>query len=483
MDTYLSGNHNVDKYLIHPMLSFEALSILKMIYPTIDLPPINLMEKVINGSEIIKSNNDQLSNATILINKELDNIIINNDINKFKIFCRERYLQFYDIKNLKNELQHLFVRACEYSSLRIAKYLLNVYNDHIDIFSIKSLEIKKICDTVKFIDWFYRMRHNYSLENEVEIFSTLCAHGDLIIIEYAFNKFSYFDKSKCDIAKVITNGHSHVIEWLYRKIPSIKLNNLFILACNNNQLEIAKLIFLNEKKIIFGPYDLLNLCSSSNPEMLEWLWFIFNDIINIEILFEESCKVGKIENAKLFMKLAGKIIDLKSETLIILFETGSINILAWYWSLSTTKHLFPQHILQSIANYYAQHNEINFFKRLIFLNQKDIELVTAIFSDMCINDNLEMADLILNEIESKIRFSSINFGGNSNALTWLLIIHSDKIEYDFENDVLIIINLINNTTILSILINEYSINVKRLLAYYIEKNNADFVEYIKTEIK
>jgi hypothetical protein len=227
---------------------------------------------------------------------------IDNNISNIKIGCEKSgingNLEVFKYLYTKPYSDQVFLYVINDGGyLEIIKYiyLIKPFNiSQLLSYNIKNVEIIK---WILFID--NNIFESYSIE---WVFKRSVEYGNLEVSKflYSLNKFIITD-IEIYIIGIVGKGYIEMFKWLYSlNIPNIQFNNLFVIACNRNKLEMAKYMYSEN---LFNEDEDFNNCFieaiiSEDKELGLWLLSLNIITINHNKLFALLINENKIKMAE-----------------------------------------------------------------------------------------------------------------------------------------------------------------------------------------
>lgn len=188
--------------------------------------------------------------------------------------------------------------------------------------------------------------------------------------------------------KALNNGYSKIAKYILKnkKISKINQTYLFVLCCENNYLDIAKMLYsngrINIQEILF---DCPEMFENKNKRLSDWVMKI-TKYEKMNDKFLKLCEIGDLDDIRSYYNSHAVALEYQN------YESLSILIMNKY-------------------------NEI--IKWIISLNNLPNDMQFALFVKLCETNNLEMAK----EIQKKIKYSDYFHEDNINELFLNQIIH------------------------------------------------------------
>ena len=309
-------------------------------------------------------------NNNISIIKWLYNNIyqdVKNTINKkliensFITVCYYGYLQtaqwFYatfDIDDKIPELSKIYSKAT-IDNLRLAMFLHSI-GYKINIEEDRYLYMLKIAiekHSLKTLDWIYNTYPEYStcLTNtkdvdSIENISTIlfllaCERGNIGIFTWLYAKIGVDVISTAIFHTLIKYERVEIFKWLYNESNDKNISLLFLIACENNKLNMAKWIYLMDTNKIIDingdeEYLFRVSCGGGYLNLTKWLYSLCNIDINIRDNnpFLLACQEGHLNVAKWLYSLKDIDISISLEdSFIISCSRGYLRVAKWLYEI------------------------------------------------------------------------------------------------------------------------------------------------------
>jgi translation initiation factor IF-1/aromatic ring-cleaving dioxygenase len=206
-----------------------------------------------------------------------------------------------------------FYYACENDNLELAKWLFGQPK----IFNTKNNVFIYICANglIKPAQILYNIMPDISIDVYNKAFKLTCENGHLVTAQWLY-------EIRPDI-NIGVNGHLNVAEWLFEIKWNLwknrcgistdiniskNIDSLFMIACRENDLEIAKWLHNNESKIKITTYIVVlsHACENNHLKMTLWL----SDQFDVEIktkFFKYACKTGHTKMANFLYNIIPNI--------------------------------------------------------------------------------------------------------------------------------------------------------------------------------
>jgi len=295
---FLSGNPDVDLYLLFNMLPYKHLSILNSANKRMkrNIPRIGVKFGEVNEYalkklciDIPKCNYDYVCRKACKMGSKSTLLFVLN----MGHVLRDKYL----------------IKACKYGDLEFVKWLHGM--------------IEGVISDACYYECFYRA----------------CTNGHLMIAKWLYNvKTQKLDIDMSVYWETCVQGHIDVIKWLLslpHEIAKKSVNGCFMEAIRNGKLDIAEWVFATEelninlrvKKQIFR-----SACENGHKQTAE---FVLNNLIRnydrgyiLPKGFNGACSHGKLDIA-IWLKSLNNLVEIECDVFGEVCEGGHIEMAKW----------------------------------------------------------------------------------------------------------------------------------------------------------
>lgn len=216
---------------------------------------INVEEQLKNDIDQIELHETKLKTFILYDCLNMVKFLINNEDNEenmndlFNLSCDLGFLEMtkylYSLLEIHDDYSKLFIRMCEFNHLNIAKWL------------------------------YYDIRINSSGDNDA--FVVACLHGDYEMIEWLISTgVNIYHKDGEGITNAYINGHCEATDLLYEMHGStsfFRKDNNFELICKKGYLEMVKYVLDKDENDIITMESFLCACENNHLEIAKILYF------------------------------------------------------------------------------------------------------------------------------------------------------------------------------------------------------------------
>jgi ankyrin repeat protein len=273
--------------------------------------------------------------------------------------------------------QMFFEKACENNNIELAKWLLSIGGDKIDILQRDSLIFRESCnqDQFEIVKWLLDIiGDKINASAYYDAFFTCCQSEQLemakLLLSVENNKINISVNDDYAFIESCYAGHIEMAKWLLsiegNKIDiSANDNCAFFRSCYAGHIEIAKWLIGLDINItnttMNETFEIV--CLNGQVETAKWLLSLENYTIDISAndnhAFVKSCSHGLFKMSEWLLSISNNKINISKYEHFILTDYGSTNIetiLEWMDSIG---HKVQFQVLDSVFEEACNHSEWN----------------------------------------------------------------------------------------------------------------------------